>query len=97
MAKKKVRASASRVLDMTPSKWRFALLLALPVFLLYVYICIVPMISSVANSIYEWNGYGPKIYIGLENYRQIFTDKTFLEAFGNDLLIVFFKEVIHFM
>lgn len=92
--KNKPKIGATRVLDMTPSKWRFMLLLALPVFLLYVFICIVPMISSVANSIYEWNGYGPKTYIGLENYRQIFTDKEFLEAFLNDIIIVFWKEII---
>ena len=92
--KNKPKVGATRVLDMTPSKWRFMLLLALPVFLLYVYICIVPMLSSVANSIYEWNGYGPKIYIGLENYRQIFTDKEFLEAFFNDIVIVLWKEII---
>ena len=47
--KNKPKVGATRVLDMTPSKWRFMLLLALPVFLLYVYICIVPMLSSVAN------------------------------------------------
>ena len=79
---------------MNASRWRVLLLIALPTFLLYVYICIVPMISSVANSIYDWNGYGPKTFIGLDNYINIFKDGAFWDAFWNDILIVFWKEVI---
>lgn len=79
---------------MTASRWRVTLLVALPTFLLYVYICIVPMISSVANSIYDWNGYGPKTFVGLENYVNIFKDPVFWEAFKNDIVIVLFKEII---
>lgn len=79
---------------MNASRWRVVLLLALPTFLLYVYICIVPMVSSIANSIYDWNGYGPKIFIGLDNYINIFKDPLFWEAFWNDILIVLFKEII---
>lgn len=81
-------------MGMSPSRWRFALLLALPAFLLYIYICIVPMIGSVTNSVYEWNGYGPKTFIGIDNYINIFKDPMFWEAFSNDLVIVFFKEII---
>ncbi len=79
---------------MNASRWRVALLIALPTFLLYFYICIVPMISSVANSIYDWNGYGPKTFVGLDNYIRIFKDSIFWEAFWNDILIVLFKEII---
>ncbi len=82
------------VLAMNASKWRFLLLLVFPAFLLYLYLCIVPMINSIANSVYDWNGYGPKTFIGAENYIQIFKDPTFWEAFKNDVLIVFFKEII---
>ena len=82
------------VLAMNASKWRFLLLLVFPAFLLYLYFCIVPMINSIANSVYDWNGYGPKTFIGAENYIQIFKDPTFWEAFKNDVLIVFFKEII---
>lgn len=96
MSSKKTRLFKKQggAMAMTPSRWRFTLLLALPTFLLYVYICIVPMISSVANSVYDWNGYGPKTFIGLENYINIFKDPEFWEAFLNDILIVFWKEII---
>lgn len=90
--KKKKRVGG--VQAMNKSKWLFTAVIALPTFLLYLYICIAPMISSVMNSIYEWNGYGPKIFIGLDNYINIFKDPIFWEAFTNDILIVFFKEII---
>lgn len=92
MNKKKKKAGG--VLAMNGSKWRFAAAIALPTFLLYFYICICPMISSVANSIYDWNGYGPKTFVGLANYINIFKDAQFWEAFKNDILIVVFKEII---
>ena len=91
---KKLFKKQGGAMAMNPSRWRVALLVALPTFLLYVYICIVPMVSSVANSIYDWNGYGPKTYIGLQNYINIFKDPLFWEAFWNDILIVLWKEII---
>ncbi len=91
---KKLFKKQGGAMAMNASRWRVALFVALPTFLLYVYICIVPMVSSVANSIYDWNGYGPKTFVGLENYINIFKDPLFWEAFGNDLLIVLFKEII---
>lgn len=91
---KKLFKKQGGAMAMNASRWRVALLVALPTFLLYVYICIVPMISSVANSVYDWNGYGPKTFIGLDNYINIFKDPVFWEAFWNDILIVLFKEII---
>lgn len=91
---KKILKKQGGAMAMNASRWRVALLIALPTFLLYVYVCIVPMISSVANSIYDWNGYGPKTFVGLDNYIRIFKDSIFWEAFWNDILIVLFKEII---
>lgn len=90
----KKRKRAGGVMTMNASKWRFAALIALPTFLLYLYICIAPMISSILNSVYDWNGYGPKTFISLENYINIFKDPIFWESFKNDIVIVFFKEII---
>ena len=94
MMSKKLFKKQGGAMAMNASRWRVVLFLALPTFLLYFYICIVPMVSSVANSIYDWNGYGPKIFIGLDNYINIFKDPLFWEAFWNDILIVLFKEII---
>lgn len=92
--KKQKRKRVGGVQAMNKSKWLFTAAIALPTFLLYLYICIAPMVSSVMNSVYEWNGYGPKIFIGLDNYINIFKDPIFWDAFTNDILIVFFKEII---
>lgn len=89
-----VKKNKSAAMTMNASRWRVVFLVALPTFLLYVFICIVPMISSVANSIYDWNGYGPKTLVGLDNYINIFKDSLFWEAFWNDIIIVLFKEII---
>lgn len=94
MASGKKKRKRGGVMAMNRSKWRFTLLIALPTFLLYLYICIAPMISSISNSVYEWNGYGPKLFIGMENYINILKDAEFWEAFKNDILIVVFKEII---
>ena len=96
MSEKKLSPKRKKggAMAMNASRWRVTLLIALPTFLLYFYICIVPMISSVANSIYDWNGYGPKTFIGLDNYINIFKDPEFWDAFLNDILIVLFKEII---
>ena len=90
MSEKKKSLKKGGAMAMNASRWRVALLVALPTFLLYVYICIVPMISSVANSVYEWNGYGPKTFIALDNYVNIFKDPEFWDAFRNDIVIVLF-------
>ena len=91
---KRITKKKGGAMAMNASRWRVALLVALPTFLIYVYICIVPMISSVANSVYDWNGYGPKTFIGFNNYINIFKDPIFWEAFWNDIVIVLFKEII---
>lgn len=93
IAKKRSKGKGG-ALAMNGSKWRFLLFIVLPAFLLYLYICIVPMVNSIMNSVYDWNGYGPKTFIGIENYINIFKDPEFWEAFKNDILIVLFKELI---
>lgn len=93
IAKKRSKGRGG-ALSMNGSKWRFLLFIVLPAFLLYLYICIVPMVNSIMNSVYDWNGYGPKTFIGMENYINIFKDPEFWEAFKNDILIVLFKELI---
>lgn len=82
--------------SMNPSKWKFLLILVLPTFLLYFYICILPMIGSIFNSVYDWNGYGPKKFVGLGNYVRIFGDSVFWESFRNDVIITFLRKLLLF-
>lgn len=52
-------------------------------FLLYV---IYPIIESVLISFYQWDGLSPKIWIGLQNYRDLFQDDSFFTSLKNNLI-----------
>ncbi len=92
--KKADRAASKTPARLTRSQRGFLWAFGVPTFLLYVYICIIPMLTSVRDSLFNWDGYGEKVFIGLGNYKEIFTDPVFGTSVKNDLLIVFFKEII---
>ena len=69
--------------------------LSIPVFLLIVIFMIVPRGYVLRVSFFKWNGYSQKMkFIGLKNYRSLFSDKvfwrstvnTFIYGFGSTLL-----------
>ncbi len=55
---------------------------ALAAFLLFV---VWPILSSVWISFHEWDGLGPKVFIGLDNYRELFSDDKFYTALSNNV------------
>lgn len=66
----------------------FFLLFGLPTILIYFYISILPMISSLIDSFTDWAGYrSPKNFIGFSNYIELFQDPVFYKAIVNDLII----------
>lgn len=91
---KREKAVRRRRSVLRPSQKRFLWLAGVPVFLLYLYICILPVVQSVCNSFYNWDGYSDKVWAGISNYARILTDNVFRQSVGNDLIIVFFKEII---
>jgi multiple sugar transport system permease protein len=52
-------------------------------FLLYV---IIPIFQSIQISFYEWDGLGPKTYVGLQNYRDLLTDDSFYTSLWNNMI-----------
>lgn len=67
----------------------FFLLPALALFLLLV---IYPIFRSVYFSLFNWNGLGPAVhYVGFSNFVKILSDRVFLLAVRNGLLIVAFS------
>ena len=69
--------------------------LSIPAFLLIVIFMIVPIGNALRVSFFKWNGYSQKMkFIGLKNYRSLFSDKvfwrstvnTFIYGFGSTLL-----------
>ena len=80
---------------MEKKRKRNLLSLSIPAFLLIVIFMIVPLGNALRVSFFKWNGYSQKMkFIGLKNYRSLFSDKvfwrstvnTFIYGFGSTLL-----------
>lgn len=61
-------------------------LFVLPALLLFTVLVIVPIAWSAGFSLFKWNGIGPKVFIGLNNYARMWTDGLFRQAFVNNLV-----------
>jgi raffinose/stachyose/melibiose transport system permease protein len=70
-------------------------LFILPVLLLHVLVVAIPSLSAIYYSMTDWSGIGEAKFIGLENFRRLFTDDpAFLNALKNNLIwLVFFLTV----
>lgn len=61
----------------------FPALLLLAVFMIY------PALSIFAISLFKWGGYSSdKVFVGLENYRILFSDGRFFAAFKNSVFLI---------
>jgi raffinose/stachyose/melibiose transport system permease protein len=66
-----------------------------PAFLLFLIFLVYPIFRSVYFSMFDWNGLGPVVdFVGLDNFRRILTDRVFMKAVGNCLLIVVLSLVV---
>ena len=65
------------------------MLFLLPALLLFCAVLIAPIAMSVYYSFFNWKGIGPKTFIGLANYRELFTSASinFWRALKNALLL----------
>lgn len=61
------------------------LLPALAIFLLYM---LIPIPLSAYYSLFDWNGITDKIFIGLDNWRELFSDSIFLASVLNNFKLV---------
>jgi raffinose/stachyose/melibiose transport system permease protein len=76
--------SSRRLQDSLTIFWFLA-----PAFALFLVFLVYPIARSVYYSLFDWNGLGPAVdYVGLDNFRRILTDKVFMKAVANGLLIV---------
>lgn len=71
-------------------------LFILPAFLLFALILIAPIFMSGYYSFFDWNGFGKKTFIGVENYIELFTSNSigFRKALGNALLLALLSVVV---
>lgn len=67
-------------------------LFLLPAVTLFLIFVLYPIIQSIYYSFFNWKGFGPAVdYVGLENFKNILSDKAFLQGLKNALLIVVFS------
>lgn len=61
----------------------------LPVFLFLLIFLFYPIVETFLTSLYEWNGIAAdKIFIGLENWKNLIGDDGFWKAFRNNMIIM---------
>lgn len=61
--------------------------LFLPV-LMYIFTVFAPLVSALFYSLFEWKGGPNKTFIAFQNYKTLFNDRVFREAFGHNLFLV---------
>ncbi len=71
-------------------------LFLLPALILFVGVLIAPIIMSGYYSLTEWNGLKTPVFIGLNNYRELFTSKSIniMRALKNAMLLALFSTCI---
>ncbi len=81
---------------MSLSQLLFVCALVLPVFALYIFICVAPIGTSVIESFYGGSQIGQRAPLAhfYDNYAELFRDKLFWSSLKNDLLITCAKELI---
>jgi len=77
------------------NKLRYALLVMIPIFLLYLVLRIIPILGTFYLSLFDWNLIKPRRpFIGLKNFINIAGDKSFWLAFSNTMIFTVFVVVI---
>ena len=60
-----------------------------PFFVIYLAFNVYPLISTFIYSLHDWDGFGEMKFVGLANYKTIFTtDPYFLKSIGNTLIFM---------
>ena len=59
----------------------------LPALIIYLSVIVIPVAYSLIISLFKWNGVAEMQFVGLGNYKNLFTnDKVFMTALKNNLL-----------
>ncbi|NCB91797.1 MAG: sugar ABC transporter permease [Clostridia bacterium] len=75
------------------NKWPY--LFCLPFLAAYFMFSLFPMLYSLQLSFFDWNGISDKVFIGVQNYVNLFTkDPLFLKSLGNTVILMAFSTPI---
>jgi multiple sugar transport system permease protein len=71
-------------------RWRFAMLAILPTLVIFAWVRIYPIAETLRLSVHKWDILSKnKPFIGLANFRELFSDRLFIEALTNTAIIAF--------
>lgn len=76
-------------------KRRERILYLLPACILIVAFFIFPLCYLIYVSFFEWNGLGPMVYVGWENFKAVFTDPEFAIAVKNTIVWMCAALIVH--
>lgn len=60
----------------------------LPAFIIFISVIIFPLVFSIILGFTQWKGYGPMLFVGLDNYVRMFQDPVFFIGLRNNIMIV---------
>ncbi len=66
----------------------FGYLMIIPALLFFVIFVVYPSLDAVGLSLCFWHGYGERVFVGLQNYINLFHDPVFWLAFKNNIIFV---------
>ncbi|MEE9925981.1 MAG: sugar ABC transporter permease [Brucella anthropi] len=58
----------------------------LPTMIINVVIILIPALLTMALAFFRWDGITAPVFIGLENFRELWTDRVFWTALGNNII-----------
>ena len=68
-------------------RWAYAFIS--PFYILFAIFSAYPIIFSIYLSFTKWKGMGPKVFVGLENYRTLLGDSVFWQSIRNGVILFF--------
>jgi len=57
-----------------------------PAILFFMFYVIFPIFQSIQISLYDWDGLGPKTYVGMDNYVELMDDEAFYTSLKNNVI-----------
>ncbi len=66
----------------------------LPALALYGGFLLAPVIQTGVFSLYDWPGFGPSTFVGLDNYQALLGDERFFAAIGHALYLILFYSIL---
>ena len=76
-------------------KWCRAMFFVAPALLCYIIFEVIPIVNTIELSFYEWDGASPVMeFVGIENYKEIFSNPIFWKALSHNVFWVTFTILI---